>query len=100
MEAKDKRVIQEEILGRFPGTDPEIDIDWETAEISFKAGEEKARREATIAMNELVNKVSKKQFKAGIRGVGEWMNDTDMMIMLSPRKRREWQAKLKEWEVE
>ena len=34
-----------------------------------------------------------------IREVVEWINDTDIMVMLSPRKRREWQAKLKEWGI-
>lgn len=38
MEAKDRKIIQEEILRKFPGTDPALDIDWQMIEISFKAG--------------------------------------------------------------
>jgi len=37
MEAKDKEYIRQEILRKFPGTDPE-DIDWEMIEIAFEAG--------------------------------------------------------------
>ncbi len=40
MEAKDKSLIQQEILRVYPGTDPEIDIDWNIVDISFKAGQE------------------------------------------------------------
>jgi len=38
MEAKDKQCIQEEIVRAYPGTDPDIDIDWEMIEIAFTAG--------------------------------------------------------------
>ena len=37
--------------------------------------------------------------KAGIKEVVEWINETDILVMLSPRKRREWQAKLKSWNI-
>lgn len=39
MEAKTKDYLQQEILQKFPGTDPKMDIDWDVVEISFKAGE-------------------------------------------------------------
>jgi len=45
MEAKDKRIIQEEILRRFAGTDPEMDIDWDMIEISFKAGRQEEAKD-------------------------------------------------------
>lgn len=45
MEAKDKKAITAEILRKFAGTDPEMDIDWEMMEISFKAGKEELKRE-------------------------------------------------------
>ena len=36
----------------------------------------------------------------GMKEVVEWINDTDILIMLSPRKRRDWHFKLKEWRLE
>ena len=84
MEAKDRQIIQQEILRKFPGTDPEIDIDWDIAEISFKAG---------------------------IREVVEWFS-TCVLIEHKDAKNNdifcrdyrvyavEWQAKLKEWGID
>ena len=39
MESKDRLNIQQITLSKYPGTDPEIDIDWGIVEISFKAGQ-------------------------------------------------------------
>ena len=38
MKAKDKSILQQ-IQERYPGTDPDIDIDWEIGGIFFNAGE-------------------------------------------------------------
>lgn len=38
MKAEDKQAIEQEVLKRFPGTDPEMDIDWEMMDIAFKEG--------------------------------------------------------------
>jgi len=38
MEAKDRNNIQRQILEKYPGTIPDMDIDWEMGEIFYKAG--------------------------------------------------------------
>lgn len=66
----------------------------EAKDIAFKAGRDSFLDDvgnATIPLSEVYEK--------GTREVVEWINDTDIMIMLSPRKRRDWQAKLKEWGI-
>jgi len=53
MEAKDRGTIQQEILQKYPGTDPEIDIDWDIVEISFKAGQDTERKRIRILLYKL-----------------------------------------------
>lgn len=66
------------------------------AEISFKAGREQEHKAMiAVAVDE-----GNKAYRAGKKEVVEWINDTDILIMLSPRKRREWQSKLKDWGIE
>ena len=45
MEAKDKKYIEQEILRKYPGTIPDMDIDWDIGEIFFQAGYDQARDE-------------------------------------------------------
>ena len=45
MNAEDMAQIKTEILRKFPGTDPEMDVDWDMMEISFKAGYEACGKE-------------------------------------------------------
>lgn len=71
MEAKDKRNLQDEILKRYPGFDPEMDIDWDIVEISFRAG-----------MQEVV----------------EWITEVSSKTHLSVYGEK-WHAKLKEWGI-
>jgi len=40
MEAKDREYIQSKILRRYPGFDPEMDIDWDVVELVFDAGKQ------------------------------------------------------------
>ena len=63
LEAKDKLYIQSEILRVYPGTDPEIDIDWDMAEIAFKSG----RREVIRQIQEKGVACQK-----GYRGKNSW----------------------------
>ena len=37
--------------------------------------------------------------KAGRKDVVEWFSGTDALIMFSPKRREEWQAKLKDWGI-
>lgn len=39
MRESDQDKIQGEILEKYPGTNPDIDIDWDIVEIAFKAGQ-------------------------------------------------------------
>jgi len=55
MEAKDKSILQQ-IQERYPGIDPDIDIDWEVGEIFFNTGEkqgiDKGRKEVVEFVEE------------------------------------------------
>ena len=77
MKAKETKVIQEEILRKYPGTDPEIDIDWDIVEISFKAGMKVAAD--WISENAPL-------YNCGECGYVQHIDD-------------DWQAKLKEWGI-
>ena len=74
MEAKDKNTIQQQILAKYPGTIPEMDIDWDMMEISFKAG---------------------------IREVVEWEHKTfsKSITLNQMRATNTYQAKLKDWNI-
>ncbi len=87
MEATTKAKIVRMILEKFPATDPDTDIDWEIAEITWKA------RDPEIA----------EARKAGMREVVEWFfarstaQETDFTpkIIAFTMNYEEWQAFLK-----
>lgn len=72
MKAEDRNLIQKEILLKYPGTIPDMDIDWDMLEISFKAG-----------MREVVEVVSP---------IMECLSD--------PILQRNWRKQLKEWRLD
>ena len=78
MDAKAKQRIQEEIVRAYAGTDPDVDIDWEMIEISFRAG----IREALEYVAQITN-----------NPICEYK---DNYLCLH---RKMWQAKLKEWGI-
>ena len=83
MEAKTKQMLFSLIHAKFPGMDAEIDIDWDIAEITYKAGKK-----------EVVDWVNKHGITHGVVG---------SKFILSPHtgfNSTGWQAKLKEWHIE
>jgi len=74
MEAKDKSILQQ-IQERYPGTDPDIDVDWEIGEIFFNAGE-------------------KQGISKGIKEVMEWGETICMEHGMRKRRKCDkcWQA--------
>ena len=102
LEAKDKKYIQDEILRAYPGTDPEIDIDWDIVEISFKAGKEEESTQAYhVGLYDGILR--------GRKEVIEWVEEHGSkeasyqgLHITSSRLEvplRMWQFQLKEWEV-
>lgn len=111
MEAKDtvmsKERLQDIITTKFYGFDPDIDIDWEVvdlvkqaqAEISFKAGKEKAKEEMNIAQLWLEGKKAGK--KEVVEFVGQncyvWHDEENKAHVCLDKEA--WQDKLKEWGI-
>jgi hypothetical protein len=63
---------------------------------AYNAGYQKAQTEATMAKNVLLNKVSEKEYRAGIKEVVDWViNHYDDGLYLD-----EFKKQVKEWGVE
>ena len=84
MKLKEKQIIQQQIQEQYPGTDLEIDIDWDMGEIFFKAG-----------IKEVVEWIEKNSSKGYIYE-GQYTYDTNCDNQLFTDL-GDWQAKLKEW---
>jgi len=74
MEAKTKQMLFSLIHAKFPGMDAEIDIDWDIAEISYKAGIKEVTDDMKLAVT------------TGTADI------VDLII--------KYEAKLKEWHIE
>lgn len=70
MEAKDRKNLEQEILKQYPGLNPEMDVDWDIVEISFKAGYEGAKEEMNLQTASLADMLLKHR-QAGTREVME-----------------------------
>lgn len=105
MEAKDKEKLLRLTNAKYPGMNPEIDIDWDVAEISFKAGWEKGWREGINYSNERFK--HKDVFKAGekecIKEVVDWVKSYLIKQQGIPigylLLGGELESKLKEWGI-
>jgi len=91
MEAKDKSILQQ-IQERYPGIDPDIDIDWEVGEIFFNTGEKQG---IDKGRKEVVELLGEEPFEHNYSiGIAEREHLTDDCFACR------WEAKLKEWGIE
>ncbi len=101
MEAKDRKNIEITVLENYPGMNPELDIDWDVAEISYKAGEDKGKKQGRlVGIREVVRFIDSRYILRDIKPTTTapetLIRGKDYMVI---QPSEAWQTKLKEWGI-